>query len=322
MHSMGIIHRDLKPENIIFTDDLHLKITEFETAKMLDSKEEQSPKTQKGTILGTIGTLEYITPVSLILKLKEYLNQKELTAASDLWNVGCIFILIKKGIIYQMITGNHLFSERSSYLIFQKILSSEIEFSEDIPENAKDLIYQLIQIKPEDRLGVKEGGYSLLKAHKFFESINWDDLNEQKIKPPLMHDLINVEEDKFNLKRESEISNEKTEIQNEVNELKKWEVFLCLKEKIFYTSPIIIKKNEFLKRQLILTDMPRLIIIDPQKMQIEVAIEWCESIQAIAINENIFEIIVPGKKYLIEDQLCNVGEWINKIETMKKQKTI
>jgi 3-phosphoinositide dependent protein kinase-1 len=228
-----------------------------------------------------------------------------------------------------MITGNHLFSGQSNYLIFQKILSREIEFSDEIPENAKDLIDQLLQIKPEDRLGIKEGGYSLLKAHKFFESINWDDLYEQRVKPPLMHDKKRVEEINLKLKKEAEeISNEETTVKeeetqsNEVNEEhKKWDVFLSSKEKIFYTSPIIKKSGlSSKKRQLILTDMPRFIYIDPQKMEIKGTIEWSESIQAIAKNGNKFEIIVPGRKYLIEDQSYAVDEWINKIESMKNSK--
>jgi 3-phosphoinositide dependent protein kinase-1 len=67
MHSIGIIHRDLKPENIIFTDDLHLKITDFGTAKILDSNDstkEPSMQTQKGTFCGTA---QYVSPVSHFL---------------------------------------------------------------------------------------------------------------------------------------------------------------------------------------------------------------------------------------------------------------
>jgi 3-phosphoinositide dependent protein kinase-1 len=55
MHGIGIIHRDLKPENIIFTTDMHLKITDFGTAKILEgnNEKEEGLKTQKGTFCGT-----------------------------------------------------------------------------------------------------------------------------------------------------------------------------------------------------------------------------------------------------------------------------
>ena len=37
MHSKNIIYRDLKPENILMAADGYLKLTDFGTAKMLNS---------------------------------------------------------------------------------------------------------------------------------------------------------------------------------------------------------------------------------------------------------------------------------------------
>lgn len=37
MHSKGVIHRDLKPENLLLDGDWRMKITDFGTAKLLES---------------------------------------------------------------------------------------------------------------------------------------------------------------------------------------------------------------------------------------------------------------------------------------------
>jgi len=72
------------------------------------------------------------------------------------------------------------------------------------------------------------------------------------------------------------------------------------------------------KRQLILTDFPRFIYVDPSNMEIKGTIDWHDTIQCVPKVGNKFEIIVPGRKYLIEDQSYTVDSWCENIQKLKK----
>ena len=39
---------------------------------------------------------------------------------------------------------------------------------------------------PNKRLGAGKNGFNNLKNHKYFEDIDWDDLENKKIKPPFV----------------------------------------------------------------------------------------------------------------------------------------
>uniref|UniRef100_A0A8C9T4U1 3-phosphoinositide-dependent protein kinase 1 n=1 Tax=Scleropages formosus TaxID=113540 RepID=A0A8C9T4U1_SCLFO len=158
LHSKGIIHRDLKPENILLSEDMHIQITDFGTAKQLSSDSKQARANS------FVGTAQYVSP--------ELLTEKSACKSSDLWALGCI--------IYQLVAGLPPFRAGNEYLIFQKIIKLEYEFPEKFFPKAKDLVEQLLSLDPTKRLGCEEmGGYNPLKAHPFFESITWENLHLQ-----------------------------------------------------------------------------------------------------------------------------------------------
>jgi 3-phosphoinositide dependent protein kinase-1 len=160
MHSRGVIHRDLKPENVLLDDKMHVKITDFGTAKILDVKSNGD-----GSILGNpldgadsdransfVGTAEYVSP--------ELLTDKNACKASDLWAFGCI--------IYQLLAGRPPFKAANEYQTFQKIVGLEYVFPEGFPVIARDLVERLLVLDPAKRLPIEH-----IKNHQFFDGIVW-----------------------------------------------------------------------------------------------------------------------------------------------------
>lgn len=163
MHSRGVIHRDLKPENVLLDDQMHIKITDFGTAKLLPDpripKEAQScgiPGTdeeeESHRARSFVGTAEYVSP--------ELLTEKSACKASDLWAFGCI--------IYQLLTGRPPFKAGNEYQTFQKIVGLDYQFPPGFPPAAKDLVERLLVLDPQRRLSIEH-----IKNHEFFDGIKW-----------------------------------------------------------------------------------------------------------------------------------------------------
>ncbi|ODV83585.1 hypothetical protein CANARDRAFT_179854, partial [[Candida] arabinofermentans NRRL YB-2248] len=155
MHDNGIIHRDLKPENILIDDEMKVQITDFGTAKILDSNPDGSyPSDTRANSF--VGTAEYVSP--------ELLNDKYSGKCSDIWALGCI--------IYQMIAGKPPFKATNEYLTFQKVIKLQYAFSAGFPMVIRDLVKRILVLKVKDRIKMHE-----IKQHHFFKDVNWNDPN-------------------------------------------------------------------------------------------------------------------------------------------------
>ena len=167
MHSRKVVHRDLKPENILLDDQMHVKITDFGTAKILDQPARKTSGNHRGVPLpepngaandeeehkrSFVGTAEYVSP--------ELLNGKDAGKASDLWAFGCI--------IFQLLSGRPPFKGGHEYTTFKKILDLDYKFAPGFPPLAKDLVERLLVIDPERRLTIDH-----IKNHEFFDGIQW-----------------------------------------------------------------------------------------------------------------------------------------------------
>jgi len=90
IHEKGILHRDLKPQNIMFRTDGSLAIVDFGIAKQIDAID----RTSHGEVLGTP---RYMSP--------EQVQGRALDLRTDIYSAGVL--------LYQMLTGRHLFEGES-----------------------------------------------------------------------------------------------------------------------------------------------------------------------------------------------------------------
>jgi calcium-dependent protein kinase len=134
-HSNNIVHRDIKPENLLLdreARDSVLKIIDFGTSANINGK-----LTQK------YGTGYYIAPEVL----RQNYDEK-----CDVWSCGVI--------LYILLSGRPPFYGKDEKEIFPKIEKGEFSLKggvwERISSSAKNLIRNLLEFNPKNRISAKE----------------------------------------------------------------------------------------------------------------------------------------------------------------------
>ncbi|XP_017770613.1 PREDICTED: microtubule-associated serine/threonine-protein kinase 3 isoform X2 [Nicrophorus vespilloides] len=173
LHSYGIVHRDLKPDNLLITALGHIKLTDFGLSKMglmslatnlyegyIDCETRQFSDKQ------VFGTPEYIAP--------EVILRQGYGKPVDWWSMGII--------LYEFLVGCVPFFGETPEELFAHTVNDDIEWPETedwaVQEEAKDLIMNLLQHFPRERLGAS--GAQEVKEHVYFASLDWNSLLRQK----------------------------------------------------------------------------------------------------------------------------------------------
>uniref|UniRef100_A0A3Q3NCY5 Serine/threonine-protein kinase Sgk1 n=1 Tax=Mastacembelus armatus TaxID=205130 RepID=A0A3Q3NCY5_9TELE len=159
LHSLNIVYRDLKPENILLDHEGHIVLTDFGLCKEGIS--------QADTTTTFCGTPEYLAP--------EVLRKQPYDNTVDWWCLGSV--------LYEMLFGLPPFYSRDTHEMYDNILHKPLVMRPGASSTAWSLLQGLLEKDGTFRLGSKDD-FNEIKAHSFFSSINWDDLEQRKILPP------------------------------------------------------------------------------------------------------------------------------------------
>lgn len=147
LHERGIVHRDLKPSNILVSPAGQLKLLDF---GLVSSRERSQAVSQSGTIVGTVS---YMAP--------EQFRGEEVTAATDLYALGCI--------LFQLLTGRPPLDGNPAQVMYARLNQPppRVErFVAGVPEAVSALCRDLLDRDPACRppiaavrgaLGIEEG---------------------------------------------------------------------------------------------------------------------------------------------------------------------
>ena len=141
-HRHNVVHRDIKPENILFNEGSAM-VADFGIGRAVTGG---SPITRTGM---AIGTPAYMSP-------EQASGETAIDGRSDLYSLGCV--------LYEMLTGEPLFTGRTAQAILAKRFVSpipKVRGVRDVPERVDALLGRLLTRSAVDRI---PSGVQLMEA--------------------------------------------------------------------------------------------------------------------------------------------------------------
>ncbi|XP_022914503.2 citron Rho-interacting kinase [Onthophagus taurus] len=173
LHEMGYVHRDIKPDNILLDRCGHVKIVDFGSAALLNSKGEMSD-------VVPVGTPDYIAPE--ILQSFDNRTKKTYGISCDYWSLGVLG--------YELTVGNTPFNGSNTTVTYSKIMNHQtsLKFPPDIilTQGFVALIRNLLT--DEDHRLTYEG---ILK-HPVYKNVDFDSLRDQV--PPYVPKISSIDD--------------------------------------------------------------------------------------------------------------------------------
>ncbi|XP_043928601.1 rhodopsin kinase GRK1-like [Protopterus annectens] len=172
LHQNNIIYRDLKPENVLLDNDGNVRISDLGLATELQEGQTMTK--------GYAGTPGFMAP--------ELLKGREYDYSVDYFSLGVT--------LYEMIAARGAFRTRGEQVenkeLKKRILNDTVTYSEMFSDASKSFCEALLVKDPTKRLGFRNGNCDDLRAHPFFNNINWRKLEAGILPPPFTPDSRTV----------------------------------------------------------------------------------------------------------------------------------
>uniref|UniRef100_A0A4W4ER08 non-specific serine/threonine protein kinase n=1 Tax=Electrophorus electricus TaxID=8005 RepID=A0A4W4ER08_ELEEL len=123
-----------------------------------------------------VSALKYLHSRDVVYRDLKVLEDNDYGRAVDWWGLGVV--------MYEMMCGRLPFYNQDHERLFELILMEEIRFPRNLSPEAKSLLAGLLKKDPKQRLGGSPDDAKEVMAHKFFSSVNWQDVLQKKLIPP------------------------------------------------------------------------------------------------------------------------------------------
>jgi serine/threonine protein kinase len=85
-------------------------------------------------------------------------------------------------LLYEMLVGKLPFYDFDVAIMLSKIVRTPVKVPSSVSTQATQLLTRLLDKDPSTRLGA--GGTNEIKAHPFFQEIDWEAAYQRKLRPP------------------------------------------------------------------------------------------------------------------------------------------